>query len=798
MDDLGRLVFEHEGWLTDRVVHYARLHGHTRYTSTLREAWRSSVCHLNQPLVDAMEALADTDRPETATIEAAVAYGVRQAREHGARGVDLDMFLSLLTFYRRSYFDLMEEKVAAPADRRRMTLALFSLFDAIELELVQMAVTARSDAELVSLRDMNRELANEKNKYLTVFESIAEPAILIDRDGEPLHMNAAGHRILLGEDEPGAGYYGSPDRDRLRVVLDRVLPCVTGDAEGDGRVDLETVAGPRCFSVSCQEMLDISDKFTGRVLILKDVTDLLAATEAAKQAERAKSALLAMFSHEIKTPINSIIALTHMMDDAAITPDQRRNLGALRASGLLLSELVENILGLSRAEAQALQRLDQDFELSALVSEVMLTTEPGAREKGLATGAEIAPDVPADLHGDLQKLRHVLVNLLSNAVKFTARGRVELRVRLAATAADDDLRVKFEVADTGPGLPSGPTDWLFEPFTQYVHTGVRQGMRGTGLGLAICRTFVNFLGGEIAARPAPGGGSVFAFDLPLQPARQAPGGGPRSSGLSVLVVEDDPVSALVTEGQLAEMGHVPTVVGSLREAIGELRTRRFDLVISDHRLGDATSGDLVRHLRDATDARLRRTPVIVTTAALPDPGDEPATGGPAFILKPLSRTDLSRAIAGAMQDGSESQPEKDRQAGARAETVLDAKVIDQLLADLGPARCRRVVDSYLGNAPTLAHDLARDVRSGNLRALAETAHKLVSAANVVGLTSAAERARKVLDACKAGRPTPLRDAVDDLREDVLRSIPILSDRFAEMAGQAARPTAAPDPRRSTD
>ena len=789
MDDLGRIVFDHESWLTDRVVHYARLQGHSRYTSTLREAWRSSVCHLNQPLVDAMQALAETDVPQTEVIEAAVAYGLQQAREHRGRGVDLDMFLSLLTFYRRSYFDLMEEKVTAPADRQRMTIALLSLFDAIELELVREAVAARSDAELARLQEANRKLANEKNKYLTVFESIAEPAILIDRDNAPLHMNAAGHRILLGEDKPGSGYYGTPDPERLRPVLDRVLPCLDDDADKPPRVVLETVLGPRSFAVSCQEMLDVSAKFTGRVLILKDVTDLLAATEAARAAERAKSALLAMFSHEIKTPINSIIALTHLLEDDRITPTQRRNIEQLRASGLVLSELVENILGLSRAEAQALQRLDQDFDLPELIEGAILTVEPAARDKGLQIGFEIAPDVPPDLHGDLQKLRHVLVNLLSNAVKFTARGRVALQVTRVPDA-DGDVLLRFSVQDTGPGLPPGPTDWLFEPFTQYNHTAVEQALRGTGLGLAICRNFVQFLGGSITAHPAPGGGSVFAFEVPMQPARR-PRAAAADAGLAVLVIEDDPVNALVTEGYLQQAGHLPTVVGTLREALWQVQSRRFDVLVSDHRLADGTSTDLARHLRGASDPRLRQMPLIVVTAALPGRDEVLSDAVHAVLEKPLQRAELARAVAQAVRPGAENGADRTAsmaQDEARAATVLDERVLDQLLADLGVERCRRIVDSYLDNAPVLAADLWRYIGAGNLQGLAETAHKLVSAANVVGLTSIATGAREVLEACNAGRRAALRNAVAGLRQDVLQSVPMLADQFARASRQARRPS----------
>lgn len=761
MDNLKRLIVEHEDWLIDRVVQYAHQHDYTRYTSTLREAWRASIVGLSRPLVDALEEIPPGSGPAGGPIKAAVDFGIEEARKHRSRGIDLALFLGLMKFYRQAYFDLVEEKVTVLEDRLRLSAMLLAMFDSVELGMVREWSNAQRDTERDRLNAQTRELTNEKNKYLTVFESIAEPTILLDPDDAPVNINAAGGRIFLGDTSPGATYYGNRGPDRLRLLVDKILAHAAPGAEDDDRITLETALGPRTFSIAIQEMLDISRKFAGRVIILKDVTDYLAAIKAAEDANRAKSAFLATVSHEIKTPITSIIGLTGLIDDGRLSAQHQRYVGSIRASGKLLSELVENILGLSRAEANALQRVDQDFDLCELIEELMPIVGPDARAHGLQTLIEIAPEVQCWVRGDAPKLRHVLMNLLSNALKFTETGGVTIRVSNAAGATDGVPVVRFEVADTGVGLPAGNIDWLFDPFTQYAHPRLGTGTRGTGLGLAICRRLVMFLGGTISARPGTPAGSVFTFELPFPEARGPQISEHAETRLAVLVVEDDPVNALVAEGHLVELGHAPVVVHSYAAALQALENERFDLVLTDNRLDEATGLDLALHLRRAAEPRLKTLPVIVVTAAIPDISDKPAGTVQVFVEKPFDRHDLARAIRHSMaakeagrggSTGVRTAPEPDESEGKpdhHAAPLLETHVLNQLLTDLGVERCGRIVESYLENAPRLAQAIANGAAAGDLAAISEAAHKLISAASFVGLTSVALRARDLHRSCAA-------------------------------------------------
>jgi len=502
-------------------------------------------------------------------------------------------------------------------------------------------------------------------------------------------------------------------------------------------------------------MLDISKKFAGKVIILNDVTDYLEAIAAAEDGNLAKSAFLATVSHEIRTPINSIIGLTEIFDNSNLSKNQKRHLSDIRASGRVLAELTENILGLSSGEANALRRLDQDFDLPTALDNLRPVIEPDLAKRGLTLKVDIAPGVPRHLHGDVGKLRHILLNLLSNAIKFTTQGHVTLRVALSDGTPGRDLTLRFEVIDTGVGLPAGGIDWLFAPFTQYVHPNVVTSLRGTGLGLAICKQMVEFLGGRISAAANPEGGSVFWFEIPVAPASAPLPGMGSGPSLSVLVVEDDAIHALVAHGLLSDLGHAAVLVQGYDAALRALHCQKFDLVLTDQRLEGGSGLDLSASLRRDSDPALNRLPVILVTAHIPPDAKAAQERGDVqhFIEKPISRQDLDRAIRQVIATSLDGAAHDDQtQAAEHAEAakddeenlpVLDHDALDQLIKDLGVDRADRIVNCFLSGVPERRQTLSRGLACEDLALIVETAHQMTSASGYVGLPRLAEAARRL-------------------------------------------------------
>ena len=650
------------------------------------DPYRSSVARLEKVEADARDAwtqsggVATRLTPVFAMIEQRLmlSSNLIAARNTGGlaeaqRLALLDEGKTTMDAIRASVGVLQEEakaKAASIERRERMRSVILTLIASLAalgacLLLGGLAWIRRQQAAQAS-----RDLEGMGDRFRTLADNIPQLAWMADKNGTIYWYNRRWYDYtgLSDSDLANDGWKRAHDPEMVDGIAERFLNAVTTEERWEDTFPLRRHDGEYRWFLSLAEPIRNAQ---GQIIrwfgTNTDVTEqrlqreeLAAARDAAEEANRAKSQFLANMSHELRTPLSAVIGYSEMLEEEVEEIGEHRllpDLSKIKANARHLLSLINDVLDISKIEANKMEVYAETFEVSAMTKDVAATVGSLMEKKHNTFSLEIADDL-GSMHSDVVKIRQVLINLLSNAAKFTEQGEIKLVVQRRSTIegdhADGDHMV-FIVRDTGLGMTGEQVANLFQRFTQAdVSTTRRFG--GTGLGLAITKAFIDMLAGQIAITSEPGQGSSFEVSFPVDATLSLiePNvtGAPAPHGHQddlVLVIDDDPATRDLLSRFLSKEGFAVRVADDGRSGLALAEALKPRVILLDVTMPRMDGWSVLRSLKE--NPHLAAIPVVMCTII-----DEQnlgfSLGASDYILKPVNWEHLREVLARVQNDGA--------------------------------------------------------------------------------------------------------------------------------------------------
>ncbi len=537
----------------------------------------------------------------------------------------------------------------------KSSLLLETIFEVDGHRQVLKHTNERLAAALQELEQKKVELAAEVARRKAIFDTEGVGVLVFDRQGYITDVNARFQEMIGRSQEMLLGQ--TLETLFLKPELDRFWETFfqkDGNLSTLQRTEL-SLRGPNERTLWCEvtiRPIQVDSDPTEFVSVWVDISrrreaerSLREAKTRAESANRAKGRFLTHMSHELRTPLNAILGYAQLLQsDETLDEATIDKLSIIEQSGRYLLTLVNDLLDIAKMEADKLELHPSPIRLSDFCENLQQLFYPQAEEKGLQLHCRLEVGAAETVHADEKCLRRILVNLLQNAIKFTpAPGRVSLRIRsFGQPSPDGQYRIRFEVEDTGIGIPSQDLERIFQPFEQLE---TEEYHRGTGLGLMLVRQLVQRMGGEIQVQSTPGQGSCFSFELLLPVGDEHASDstdtptpmrwhyqGPRKR---VLVVDDDIFNSLLFQSVLKKAGFLVELASSGQEAIEQFQRHPPDLVLLDLLMPDLDGYQTLAALRRTVPGQ--SVPVVAVSANLEaeERARALAAGFSAFLGKPL-------------------------------------------------------------------------------------------------------------------------------------------------------------------
>lgn len=545
-------------------------------------------------------------------------------------------------------------------------------------------------------------LVKSEQRIRSIVENVIDAIITIDNHGIIQTFNPAAERIFgyLADQVIGNNVrilVPQPHHDLHDGYIRNYIK--TGEEHIIGKT--RELSGKKGDGSSFPMELSVSEMKLGEeaffIGIVRDISErkrieseLIQARESAEQANRAKSDFLAVMSHEIRTPMNGILGLTDIVLDTELTKEQRDNLNLVNYSAESLLNIINDILDFSKIEAGRFELDYSDFDIRERLNETVQSLSARALQKDLEFIFSVDEGVPLLVVGDLGRLRQILVNLVGNAIKFTEQG--EISINISAESADAGIvELRFDVLDTGIGIPKEKLEMIFKPFTQVDSTTTRK-YGGTGLGLAITTQLIEMMKGRLWVESELGKGSAFHFTCRLGVSAKTDEIDYKVDmavirDLKILIVDDNDTNRKILSKQIIKWGATPIMTSSGKEAISILESLSLSgdyatIALIDVMMPEMDGFELTEWIRES---KLALKPkIIIMSSGNPSGSCERCLdlGVQAYLRKPLRPEDLLNSILAILRPETKvPQTSTGSSFSERSATIRSLKI---LLAEDNP------------------------------------------------------------------------------------------------------------------